>query len=155
MMSYQDAINLISGSSKFQHSLLTSRIMKIIARKLNENESVWVLVGLLHDLDYDDVEDYCKHGIIACEKLEGQLPENALHAIMAHDYRTSIKPKSVLDETLSLSDSIANYLERQDNISNEDVSANIEEKPWLFENITKYSEKYGIDILEIIESLIT
>ncbi len=98
MMSYKDAINLISGSSKYQHSLLTSRIMIKIARKLNENESVWVLVGLLHDLDYDDVEDYSRHGIIACEKLEGHLPEDALHAIKSHDYRTSIKPKSVLDE---------------------------------------------------------
>ena len=101
MISLQDAINLISNSSKFQHSLLTSRIMIKIARKLNENESVWVLVGLLHDLDYDDVEDYSKHGIIACEMLEGQLPEDALHAIMAHDYRTSIKPKSVLDEAFA------------------------------------------------------
>jgi len=129
--------------------------MKIIARKLNENESIWVLVGLLHDLDYDDVENYSKHGIIACEKLEGQLPEDALHAIKSHDYRTSIKPKSVLDEALIYSDSIANYLERQENISNEDISDNIEEKPWLFENIAKYSEKYRIHILEIIESLIT
>jgi len=56
---------------------------------------------------------------------------------------------------LIFSDSIANYLERQENISNEDISDNIEEKPWLFENIAKYSEKYRIHILEIIESLIT
>ena len=114
-----------------------------------------VLVGLLHDLDYDDVEDYSKHGIIACEKLDGQLPEDALHAIKSHDYRTSIKPKSVLDEALIFSDSIANYLERQDNVSKEDISVNIEEKPWLFDNIDKFCEKYSIDILEILESLIT
>ena len=56
---------------------------------------------------------------------------------------------------LIFSDSLANYLERQTNVSKEDISDNIEEKPWLFENIAKYSEKYSIDILEIIESLIT
>ncbi|EMR73440.1 hypothetical protein MCGE09_00526 [Thaumarchaeota archaeon SCGC AB-539-E09] len=42
---------------------------------------------------------------------------------------------------------------RQGNITNEDISGIIEEKPWLFENIAKYSEKYSIDILEVIESL--
>ena len=101
MISLQDAINLISNSSKFQHSLLTSRIMIKIARKLNENESVWVLVDLLHDLDYDDVEDYSKHGIIACEMLEGQLPEDALHAIMRARAKCKRGTRVLLDYSTS------------------------------------------------------
>jgi len=44
---------------------------------------------------------------MATEKLKRILPEEAIHAIKAHDYRTGFKPKSILDKALIVADSAA------------------------------------------------
>jgi predicted hydrolase (HD superfamily) len=68
-----------------------------IAKKLNEDAGLWKIVGLLHDLDYDEVKGKMqRHGIVAAEKLKGKLPKEALHAIKAHDHRTGFNPKAEL-----------------------------------------------------------
>lgn len=98
---------VIKGSSKYEHSLLVSRIMKNLAKYFKTSENKWVLVGLLHDLDYDQLNDYSQHGMKASEQLGNRLPQDAIHAIQAHDYRTSVKPESLLDEALIFADSLA------------------------------------------------
>jgi len=49
--------------------------MRTLARRLGEDEDLWGLVGLLHDIDYDYVgRDPLKHGLGALELLKGVLP---------------------------------------------------------------------------------
>ena len=68
---------------------------------------------MLHDLDYDEVrEDMRKHGVAAAEKLMGKLPEEAIHAIKANDYRTGFKPKRRLDKALIAADSAAVLMDK-------------------------------------------
>ena len=57
-ISVEEAIKLIEGSSKYEHSQLVSRIMKNLAKHFDNSEQIWVLVGLLHDLDYDRIDDF-------------------------------------------------------------------------------------------------
>ena len=76
-------------------------IMREFARKLGADVLQWALVGLLHDLDYDLVkESISVHGLVSARVLEGRLPEDSLHAVRSHDYRTGVKPESQLDKAL-------------------------------------------------------
>ncbi|MBX5320396.1 MAG: HDIG domain-containing protein [Candidatus Bathyarchaeota archaeon] len=113
MMSEEEAIQLIKSTSKYAHALLVSAIMAEMAKELKEDIWLWKIVGLLHDLDYDEVKgDMQKHGIVTAEKLKERLPEKAVYAIKAHDYRTGVKPKSKLDKALIATDSAVVIIEK-------------------------------------------
>ncbi|MEM3696242.1 MAG: HDIG domain-containing protein [Candidatus Bathyarchaeia archaeon] len=112
MISKDEALRLVKSTSKYSHVLMVSCMMKELAKALNENGEEWMLVGLLHDLDYDRVKDDMKmHGVVAAEMLKGKLPKKCLYAIKAHDYRSGIKPKSKLDKALIATDSLASLIE--------------------------------------------
>lgn len=111
MLTKPDALQLVGeyvrSAKKRRHVVAVSAIMKGLAKRIGANEEEWELVGLLHDLDCDLVAgDMRKHGLVASEMLEGRLPENCLHAIRAHDYRTGVKPESPLDCALIASDCV-------------------------------------------------
>jgi len=94
-----ETLRLIEGSSKRYHSVLSAKLMRILARTFHEDEGEWELVGLLHDLDHDLVHgDMSRHGMVAAEMLKGKLSESCLHAIRAHDRRTGVEPQGILDE---------------------------------------------------------
>ena len=150
-ISIEEAITLIEESSKYEHSLLVSRIMKNLAKRFNTSEKIWVLVGLLHDLDYDQVDDFSQHGILASEQLGNKLPQDAIHAIQAHDYRTGIKPESLIDEALVFADSLAGFIESRADLHEEHPV--FKEKPWLWNNLIGFLDKHEVDVLELIEEL--
>ena len=60
--------------------------MRALAQHFGENEDLWGLTGLLHDLDYPaTAENASRHGLDTAEMLTGQLPDEALTAIRAHN----------------------------------------------------------------------
>ncbi len=149
MISWDEAVNLIRDTSKFKHALFVSRVMGKIARKLGENEFEWRLVGLLHDLDYDETKsNRNRHGVVAAKRLEGKLPERCLYAIKTHDYRTGFKPKTRLDKAIIIGDSLVVLTEeigeKHEELNIELLKAEIEmfsdEKPWIRANILKCEE---------------
>ncbi|MBO4301595.1 MAG: HDIG domain-containing protein [Desulfovibrio sp.] len=69
-----------------QHALASEAVMRALARYFGEDEDVWGLTGLLHDLDYPTtVQNPERHGLDTAEILVDQLPEEALAAIRAHN----------------------------------------------------------------------
>ena len=69
-----------------QHALASEAVMRALARHLGADEAVWGLTGLLHDLDYPLTSAAPeRHGLAGAERLAGELPEDALHAIRAHN----------------------------------------------------------------------
>jgi putative nucleotidyltransferase with HDIG domain len=150
-ISVEEAITLIRDSSKYDHSLLVSRIMNSLAKHFNKSEEIWKIVGLLHDLDYDRVDDFSKHGIIAAEELENKLPVEAIHAIQSHDYRTGVKPETLLDKALIFADSLAGFIESKADLNLE--ASVFKEKPWLWENLIEFTDKHELNVLEIIAQL--
>ncbi len=159
LITLEEAMSLVSGSSKLQHSITTSRIMMYLAQKFGEPEGLWALVGLLHDLDHDQAEDRTRHGVIAAEALRDRLPEEALHAIRSHDHRTWIEPRSLLDKSLIFADSLAVILEdsrrdsQRDGIEGHIPSGVLADKPWIRENVEKFCIEYDVSIHEILEDL--
>ncbi|MEM2021399.1 MAG: HDIG domain-containing protein [Zestosphaera sp.] len=78
-----------------KHCVAVEAIMRALARRLSEDEELWGLIGLLHDIDYDYVDrDLSKHGLGALELLKGYLPDYALEAVALHNEHNAFKPSS-------------------------------------------------------------
>ncbi len=159
MISWDEALRLVRDTSKYAHALVVSVVMGGLARRLGEDEGEWGLVGLLHDLDYDEVgDDMSWHGVVASERLKGRLPEDCLYAIKAHDYRTGFKPKSKLDKALIATDSLAVLIEKTrkktEELDIETIRAELENisvsQPWHKSNILK-CEEIGLSIEEFLQ----
>jgi predicted hydrolase (HD superfamily) len=63
MLTKQKALSLIKNSSKYKHSLIVAEVMMVLAGFFDCRKEEWELVGLLHDFDYDLVEDVNQHVI--------------------------------------------------------------------------------------------
>ena len=162
LISKQEALKMIKNTSKYSHSLIVSAIMRRLAERLGENAEEWEIVGLLHDLDYDQTRnDMSRHGIVASEFLKGKLPETYLYAIKCHDYRTGFKPKSKLDNALIVADTLAVIIEDikrsgKEKLKPEEVKEKIrkisENKPWLKDNLQRI-ERLGLAEAEAVRLL--
>ncbi|MCE2398758.1 MAG: DUF1232 domain-containing protein [Gemmatimonadetes bacterium] len=78
------------------------------ARLMGEDEELWALAGLLHDLDWERHPDEHPHVGVARLRELGY-PEEVVHAIEAHVYpdRTDIVPESTLDRVLYACDELS------------------------------------------------
>lgn len=90
MIERQSALTLLAEQktphSLLQHALASEAIMRALAQHFGENEDLWGITGLLHDLDYPaTAENAARHGLDTADMLAGQLPEEALTAIRAHN----------------------------------------------------------------------
>jgi len=99
-MHRDEALNLLrkylNDEKMVKHCLAVEAIMRALARRLGEDEELWGLTGLLHDIDYDVVNrDIKVHGLKALEILKGLLPDEALDAIAAHNELNGYKPKKL------------------------------------------------------------
>jgi len=120
LISREEALNLLRYYLKderiVKHCLAVEAIMRALAKKLSEDETIWMLVGLLHDIDYDFVErDMKRHGLEALSILKSiGLPLEALEAIAGHNENngfkiTSEKSKKIL-HALRASDHVSGLI---------------------------------------------
>ncbi|MDJ0988620.1 MAG: HDIG domain-containing protein [Desulfobacterales bacterium] len=89
------------GESLIRHALAVEGVMRHMARKYGEDEELWGIVGLIHDLDYEQFPD--QH----CRKTEEILrqndwPEPIIRAVISHGYGicTDVEPLSTLEKVL-------------------------------------------------------
>ena len=82
----------VKGEFLFKHMIATEAIMKAAAHYLHEDEYVWALCGLLHDIDYEKTKEKpVEHGVVAQEMLNG-VNGKILKAILAHNYMNPDAP---------------------------------------------------------------
>lgn len=95
-----------------KHSFAVEAIMQETAARLHKDRSLWSLVGLLHDLDYEYTQgNPQRHGNVTVDIIDQLLPESALHAIKAHNYiHTDVMPISSLDKALIAADAISGLI---------------------------------------------
>jgi len=70
-----------------KHCLATEAILRALARRLGQDEELWGVVGLVHDLDFESTADAPpEHTKKTVEILrEKGLPEHALQAVREHN----------------------------------------------------------------------
>jgi len=75
----------IDTESLINHMLSVEAVMRSLAKKFGEDEELWGITGLVHDVDLGRTRDNLdRHGLEGAEMLEGKLPPEALQAIRAH-----------------------------------------------------------------------
>ena len=90
-----------------KHMYAVEAALRHYARMRGQDEELWGMAGLLHDLDWEKYPD--RHPLTAVEHLrELGYPEELLHAILAHraDF-TGVKPESDLDKVLVACDELS------------------------------------------------
>jgi len=112
MITRDEALKLvkewISDEKIRKHVLAVEAIMRGLARFFGENEELWGLVGLLHDLDYDKTRDNMEmHAKLTAEFLKDKMSEEAIKAILSHNERTGVKPSSKLAYALIAADQMS------------------------------------------------
>lgn len=116
MISREEGLELlkehIGRENVFKHSLAVEAIMKELANYLEEDTTLWAMTGLLHDVDYTNTEDTPeKHGLVSEEILKEKFPEEAIHAIKAHNFKhTGVEPQSDLDYALIAADALSGLI---------------------------------------------
>ncbi len=113
MISREESLELLNQYLKtknlLNHSFAVEAILAGCARRLGEDEELWSRTGLLHDLDYDYTKDHPEqHALMTAELIEGLVPDEAIHAILSHNFQHSnVFPKEHLDKALIASDAIS------------------------------------------------
>ena len=90
-----------------KHMYAVEAAVRHYARLRGEDEEVWGLAGLLHDLDWEKYPE--NHPVPAVNHLRKfGYPETVLHAILAHrsDF-TAVEPTSELDKVLLACDELS------------------------------------------------
>jgi predicted hydrolase (HD superfamily) len=85
-------------------------VMKRLARHFGEDEMIWGIAGLLHDLDYQEtVNDFPRHGFRTAEILkDNQILPETIHAIIAHTGH--IPAESRMDKALYAADPLTGLI---------------------------------------------
>jgi len=89
------------GDRLRKHAYSVEGVMRYIARKRGEDEDKWGIIGLMHDLDYEQFPD--QHCTKTREILEEySWPEEYIRAIVSHGWGicSDVEPKSTLEKTL-------------------------------------------------------
>lgn len=95
------------SESLTKHALAVEGVMRYMARKAGEDEEKWGIVGLIHDLDYEQFpEQHCR----MTEKIlrENNWPEEYIRAVMSHGWGlvTDVKPESLMEKTIYAMDEL-------------------------------------------------
>jgi putative nucleotidyltransferase with HDIG domain len=95
-----------------KHSLAVEAILIDMAKKLGEDDKLWGVIGLLHDLDYEYTKrEPEKHANLSTQILEGLLPDTGLNAIKAHNYtHTDYIPTTSIDKALIAADAVSGLI---------------------------------------------
>ena len=84
-----------------KHALAVEGVMRYAARKRGEDEDLWGVVGLIHDLDYEQFAD--RHCAKTAEILrERGWPEDVIRAAVSHGWGicSDVRPESDLEKVL-------------------------------------------------------
>jgi putative nucleotidyltransferase with HDIG domain len=103
--SREDAFSLLKQYNKneglIKHALAVEAVMRYCAKKLGEDEEKWGVIGLIHDLDYEQFPE--QH----CQKTEEILnsfgwPAEYIRAVMSHGWGicTDVEPQTELEKVL-------------------------------------------------------
>ncbi|MGD9992523.1 MAG: HDIG domain-containing metalloprotein [Salinivirgaceae bacterium] len=101
----QQAFELLQSYNQtpglIKHALAVEATMRHFARHFGEDEELWGIIGLIHDLDYEKYpEQHCQ----MTEKIlrENKWPESHIRAVLSHAWEscTDIKPETLLERTL-------------------------------------------------------
>ena len=95
----------------YRHALSVEAVMRHFAAKAGEDQDYWGLVGLLHDIDYQEhPEEHLKHARAILEP-EG-FPEDFIRAVESHGWGicTDVEPERYMEKVLFAADELTGFI---------------------------------------------
>ena len=92
-----------------KHSLATEIIMRKIAQKRGENEELWGIAGLLHDLDFEETKDDMPNHALKTEEIlkKKNVSKEIIEAIKGHNAENlGYKRERPIDHALTCAECI-------------------------------------------------
>ncbi len=170
--SREEAFSLLKQYNKnealIKHALAVEAVMRYCARKRGLDEQMWGVVGLIHDLDYEQFPT--EH----CRKTEEILnsqgwPAEYVRAVVSHGWGicTDVEPQSELEKVLYTVDELTGLVAAtalvRPSRSVLDMEAKSVKKKWKDKSfaagvnrgvITKGVEMLGMELGELIDDVI-
>src|SRR5215207_3745217 len=102
----------IESESLRRHVLAVEVAMRAYARKYGEDEELWGLTGLLHDLDYERFPDLeTGHPREAIKELEARdYPPELVRAVASHADFLGVSRDSLMEKTLYAVDELSGFI---------------------------------------------
>jgi putative nucleotidyltransferase with HDIG domain len=93
------------------HALSVEAVMRHFARKYGENEDQWGVIGLVHDIDYEQFPDqHCRK----CVEIftEAGWPEEYIHAVVSHGWSicSEVEPTHRMEKVLYAVDELTGLI---------------------------------------------
>ena len=168
----QEAFELLKkynqSDSLIKHALAVEGVMRYMARKVGEDEEKWGVIGLIHDLDYEQFPDqHCQK----TEKIlrENDWPEEYIRAVISHGWGicTDVVPQTDLEKVLYAIDELTGLVVTtalvRPSKSVMDLKAKSVKKKWKDKRfaagvdrtiITRGAEMMGVDLTALITDTI-
>ena len=114
-MDRTSALQLLQEYTKnealLKHMYAVEVAMRAYARKFNDDEEKWGIVGLLHDFDYEKYPDPPDHPLKGSEILkEKEYPEDVRQAILGHAPYTGVPRNTPMAKTLYACDELCGFI---------------------------------------------
>jgi putative nucleotidyltransferase with HDIG domain len=95
-----------------RHVLAVEAAMRAYARRFGEDEELWAVTGLLHDLDYERYPDLeTGHPRYALSELEAQgYPPEVVRAVASHADFLGVSRDSPMEKTLYAVDELSGFV---------------------------------------------
>jgi len=94
------------------HMLAVEAIMRELAKQLGEDEERWGLVGLLHDIDYEQTEKTPENHSLVAENILGNVVDaDIIRAIKSHNFEhTGVRPENKMEKGLIAADAVSGLI---------------------------------------------
>ncbi len=128
-MKREDAILLLKEHVKneglFIHCIATAAIMRAAAARLGEDEDRWEIIGILHDIDFEEIGgDMSLHGDAGYEILTNHgIDEDIAGPVKRHNFEKYGDFDSPVDLALTAADNISGLITACALVKGGDVSA--------------------------------
>ncbi|MBT8330886.1 MAG: HDIG domain-containing protein [Deltaproteobacteria bacterium] len=156
------------NESLVKHALAVEGVMRYMARKRGGDEEKWGVIGLIHDLDYEQFPDqHCKK----TEEIlkENNWPQEYIRAVVSHGWGicSDVKPESDMEKVLYAIDELTGLVVTSALVrpskSVLDMKAKSVKKKWKQKQfaagvdrsiIEKGAEMMGVELSELITDTI-
>ena len=100
----------LKNKNLFKHCLAVEAVMRDLAKRFGEDEELWGLTGLLHDLDYDYTKNEPeRHGLVTLELLKDEdVPQEMLDGILAHCGKK--ERKTLIEKAIYPADPVTGFI---------------------------------------------
>ncbi len=165
---FQLVSEYVSNESLIRHMLSVEAAMRFYARKLEQDEEVWAVTGLLHDYDWEVHPTVKEHPLMGLPLLrEKGVPEEIIEAIGGHSNNAGIPRRSLLSKGLYACDEVTGLITAvalvRPSRSLHDLTPKSVKNKWKDRSfaagadramITAAAEEFGVELWQHVENVI-